>query len=130
MTGTSFTHRKLKKGTYYKYIVAAVSNDNCLAVSKTVHVATKGGKAGNNTNVSLNRNNLSLKKGKTGLVKAILRAGKLKVKIHRKVAFESTNAAVASVSKNGKIKARRKGTCYVYAYAQNGLSAKVNILVK
>ncbi len=130
VTGRTFTQKKLKKGTYYKYVVVAVKGETAIATSKTIHVATKGGKAGNNTKVTLNRKSLNLKKGKTKKVKATLKAGSLKVKIHRKVAFESSNAAVATVSKSGKIKARSKGTCYVYAYAQNGLCAKVKVVVK
>ena len=54
---------------------------------------------------------------------------KKKVASHRKVAWESDNVSVATV-KNGKITAVGKGTCYVYAYAQNGVSAKIKVTVK
>ena len=127
---TSFTQKKLKKGTYYKYLIVAEKGTKALAVSKTIHVATKGGKVGNNTKVKLNKKKLSLKKGKSKKVKATLKRGSLKVKIHRKVAFESTNPKVAKVSSKGKITAKKKGTCYVYAYAQNGVAAKVKVTVK
>ena len=130
VTGKTFTQKKLKKGTYYKYVIVAVKGETAITISKTIHVATKGGKVGNHTKVILNQKKLSLKKGKIKTVKATLKAGSLKVKIHRKVAFESSNEAVATVSKNGKIKARGKGNCYVYAYAQNGLCAKVKVVVK
>lgn len=37
---------------------------------------------------------------------------------------------IASVNRHGKIKARSKGKCYVYAYAQNGAGKKVLVIVK
>ena len=37
---------------------------------------------------------------------------------------------VATVSKDGKITAKKKGTCYVYVYAVNGCSKKVKVTVK
>ena len=130
VAGVSFTQKKLKKGTYYKYLVVAVGGDKVLAVSKTIHVATKGGKVGNNTGVKLSKTKLSLKKGKSKTVKATLKAGSSKVKIHRKVAWESGNVSIATVSKKGKIKGVKKGTCYIYAYAQNGVFAKIKVTVK
>ena len=72
---------------------------------------------------------LSLKKGASKKVTAKLKAGKKKVDIHRKVAWESDNISVATV-KNGKIKGVKAGTCYVYAYAQNGVTAKIKVTVK
>ena len=56
--------------------------------------------------------------------------GKKKVKNHRKVAWESDNIKVAKVDKNGKITAVDKGSCYIYAYAQNGIYARVKITVE
>ena len=37
---------------------------------------------------------------------------------------------IAAVNKKGKITAVGKGSCYVYAYAQNGVCAKVKVTVK
>ena len=128
VTGTSYTAKKLKKGTYYKYIVVAVKGDDAIAASKTIHVVTDGGKKGNNTKVKLSKTKLSLATGKSKKIKATLKYKK-KVSAHRKVAWESDNASVATV-KNGKITAVGKGTCYVYAYAQNGVSAKIKVTVK
>ena len=54
---------------------------------------------------------------------------KLKVKKHRAVAWESSDISVATVSK-GKIKAVGQGTCTIYAYAQNGICAKVEVTVE
>ena len=76
----------------------------------------------------LSKTKLSLNAGKSKKIKATLKYNK-KVASHRKVAWESDNVSVATV-KNGKITAVGKGSCYVYAYAQNGVSAKIKITVK
>lgn len=128
VTGTSYTAKKLKKGTYYKYIVVAVRGDDAIAASKTIHVVTDGSKKGNNTKVKLSKTKLSLANGKSKKIKATLKFKK-KVSVHRKVAWESDNENVVTV-KNGKLTAVGKGTCYVYAYAQNGVSAKIKVKVK
>ena len=59
-----------------------------------------------------------------------MKAGSSKVKIHRKVAWESDNVSIATVSKKGQIKGLKRGTCYIYAYAQNGVFAKIKVTVK
>ena len=130
VSGTSFTHKKLNKGTYYKYLVVAVRGNTALSVSKTVHVATKGGKKGNTKSVELNKKKATLKKGNTLKLKATLKNGKLKASKHRKVAYETDNPIVAIVSKSGKVKAVGAGKCTIYAYAQNGVFAKCKITVK
>ena len=52
------------------------------------------------------------------------------MKKHRSVRYESTNTKIATVSKAGVVKAKKKGTCYIYAYAQNGVSKKIKVTVK
>ena len=131
--GTSYTQKKLKKGTYYKYLIMAYDKNNkILSTSKTLHVATTGGKYGNYKSVKLNKTKISLKKGKTYKLKATCKkqSKKLKVKDHRKVKYESTKTKIATVSSSGKIKAKKKGTCYIYAYAQNGVYKKAKVTVK
>ena len=134
VTGTSFTQTKLKKGTYYKYLIIAVNGDKALATSKTIHVATKGGKVGNHKSVTTKakKNKVSLKKGKTFKLgaKAVAQSKKLKVKKHRGIAYESSNKAIATVSAKGVVKAVGKGSCYVFAYAQNGVCKKIKVTVK
>ena len=130
-TGTSYSQGGLKKGTYYKYLVAAYDRyGNILTTSKAIHIATSGGKKGNTKAVRLNKTKTSLKRGKTFKLKATLKNGKLKVSKHRKIAFESSDPAVAAVTKSGKIKAISSGTCFIYAYAQNGVSARCKVTVK
>ena len=127
----SWTHKKLKKGTYYKYlIVAHDASGKVLASSKTVHAATSGGKKGNPKTVKINKKSVSLNVGKTFTLKATVKNGTKKVNTHRTVAYESSNPQVAAVNEKGKIKAVSAGTCYVYAYAQNGVSAKIKVTIR
>lgn len=132
VTRTSFTHKKLNKGTYYKYLVVAVSGDKALSLSKTIHVATKGGKVGNCKKLKLNKAKVTLKKKKTFKLKAkeIAASKKKKIKRHRKIAFESSNPKIAKVTSAGKIKAIKKGRCKIYVYAQNGVYKTVTVKVK
>jgi uncharacterized protein YjdB len=72
----------------------------------------KGGKVGNYKSVTV----------KSSVVK--------KARKHVKIRYESTNTNIATVSKKGVVKAKAKGTCYIYAYAQNGVFKKIRIRVK
>ena len=130
--GTSYSVKKLKKGTYYKYMAVAIdANQKVLACSRTVHEATAGGKVGNPKKVTTRKSKLTLKKGKSAKLggKIIKPSGK-KVRTHRKLLYESSNEAVATVTKAGKVKAVGKGNCVIYVYAQNGLFKKVKVKVK
>lgn len=129
----SYIERKCKKGSYYKFIVRAYKNIDgkkvTIAVSKTIHVVTNGGKNGNARSVKINKGKLSLKKGKTFRLKAKEIKQKKKLRYHRKVCYESSDPKVASVSKKGVIKARKKGKCTIFVYAQNGIYKKVKITI-
>ena len=139
-TKTAITYKKvagkkIAKGTYYKFIVYALDGKGkVISTSKTIHVATAGGKAGNDKAVktAAKKNKVTLKKGKTFKLKAkaIPASKKLKVHRHRKIAYETTNKKVATVSAKGVIKAVGKGTCYVYAYTQNGIFVRIKVTVK
>ena len=133
VSGTSYTYTGLKKGTYYKVIVVANGGGKARAVSKTVHAATAGGKAGNHKSVQITgKKSLTIKKGKTVKIKAkaIPKDGKQKVSIHKKLAFETGNPKIATVDRNGKVKAVGKGKCTIFVYAQNGVFTKINVKVK
>ena len=65
-----YTKKKLKKGKYYKYMVVAVKDGKVVSSSKTLHIATKGGKVGNPKKVKLNKKKVSLKKNKILKIKA------------------------------------------------------------
>jgi len=128
---------KLEKGTYYKFIMVALDKNNrVVSTSKVIHAVTKGGKVGNHKRVTVKKPVIKkakkLKKGKTLKLKAraVPQTKKLKVKKHRAVSYESTNTNIATVSKKGVVKAKNKGTCYIYAYAQNGVFRKIKVTVK
>ena len=44
--------------------------------------------------------------------------------------YRTSNSKVATVSTAGVIKGVGKGTCYVYAFADNGVYAKIKVTVK
>ncbi len=130
----SFTVKKLKKGKYYKYMLVAYKNiygeKRTIATTKTVHICTKGGKYGNPTGIKYGRKNITVKKNKTFKLKPQLKYD-TKVKTHiAKFRYESSNTKIATVSKNGKIKGIKKGSCYVYIYTQSGLYHRVKVKVK
>ena len=139
-TANTFTlkkinNKKLKKGKYYKFMVVAVNKNNkVICTSKILHIATKGGKFTNAKSITTNakNNKLTLKKGKTFKLKVKINkvSTKLKIKTHREISYESSNKKIATVSKAGKITAKKKGTCYVYVYAQNGVFRKIKVTVK
>ena len=132
----SYTQKKLKKAKYYKYMVVAYKKENGkqipIAISTSVHTATSGGKYASPTKVTIKAKTITLKKGKSKKIKASYKLPKgKKTKTHiAKFRYESTNKKVVTVSKKGKLKAKKKGTAYIYVYAQNGVFAKIKVKVK
>ena len=94
----------------------------------------KGGKVCNYKTVTSNsgQNRITVKVNKTFALKAkpVPVSGKQKAKKHRGIAYESSNTSVASVSSKGVVKGIKKGTAYIYAYAQNGICKKIKVIVK
>lgn len=131
---TSYTHKKLKKGTYYKYNIVAFKFVNgvkvTLAASKKIHATTLGGKYGVAKAVKLNKSKVKIKKGKTFKIKASEIKKDKKIKRHRAICYESSNTKIATVNSKGKIKAKKKGKCTIYVYAQNGVYKTVKVTVK
>ena len=132
----SYTKKSLSKGTYYKFIVLAYKNVDgkkvILSKSKTLHVVTGGNKSyANASSVKPAKTSVSVKNGKSYKLNAttVLPKGK-KDKIHRSLAFESSNTEVATVTSKGVITGKKPGTCYVYVYAQNGRYYAVKVTVK
>ena len=115
-------------------MVALNAKNKVVSTSKTVHVATAGGKVGNSKKVTTKakKNKVTVKVKKTFKLaaKTVPQSKKLKVKKHRVVMYESSNPTVASVTKKGVIKGLKKGKCKVYAYAQNGVFAVITVTVK
>lgn len=130
------TRKNLKKATSYKFVVVAYKNVDgkkvVLSKSKPIYVITSGSKTyANPTAVKPAKTSVSVTKGKTYTLKAttVLPKGK-KAKVHRSLAFESSNTQIATVTSKGVITGKKAGTCYVYVYAQNGKYYKVKVTVK
>lgn len=132
----SFVHSKLKKGTYYKYIIIACKKDAgkkiVLSTSKTIYVATRGGRAGNPTKIKVNKSKISLKKNKTFIIRARQAGGGSKSKIshYRRLCFESDHPKIAKINSSGKVRGLKKGNCRIYVYAQNGLYKVIKVKIK
>ena len=128
--GKKVSIKKLKKGKFYKYMIVAVNGNKVVAVSKVCHIATKGGKYGNVNKITLNKKKITLTKGKKFKIKAKAKSDK-KVRNHiAKFRYESTNTNVAEVSSKGVVKAIGKGKTVIYVFGQNGISQKINVVVK
>ena len=138
---TSFVYKNLKKGTYYKFTVVAYKTaegkQTIIGSSKTIHVATPGGKVTNVSKIqavvkkkTVTKLNLKAKKTATISSKQTLANKKLKLSKHRAVKYESSDPKVASVNAKGKVTAKKKGTCIIYVYSQSGTFAKVKLTVK
>ena len=129
--------KKIKKGTYYKFILVALDkNNSVVSTSKLSHIASKGGKVTNPKKVTVKKgkkavSKVTVKKGKTVTVKnTVTKASKkLRLRTHRKVMYESSNKKIATVTSKGRIKGIKKGVCYVYAYAQNGVAKKIRVTI-
>ena len=102
-----------------------------------MHAYTSGAskKYTNAKSITVNKTKVELKKGKTFKIKAKVKKLKKNKKLMPKthvatIRYLSTDKKVATVSKSGKITAKGKGTCYVYAYAHNGVYKKIKVTVK
>ena len=132
---TKIAGKKVKKGTYYKFMVVALDkNNDVVSSSKIIHVATKGGKNGNATKLTVNepkKAKATLKVKKTLKIKARQTTSKgTKIKEHVKLRYESSNKQVATVDSNGKVKAKAKGKANITVYTQNGLNKVIKVTVK
>ncbi len=126
-------HKKLKKGTQYRYYVTAYKNINGrqVTVSKSlpVYSITKGGKYGNPSKISAKRSSVSVKTKKKVSLRVKVSGKKLK-KSSKKVRYVSSDPSVAKVSSKGVITGKKRGTCTVYSISQNGLTKKIKVKVK
>ena len=62
---------------------------------------------------------------------AVLKDSSKKMLLHTaEFRYATSKSSVATVGKDGTIKAHGKGTCYIYVYAQNGYAKKIKVTVK
>lgn len=126
-----FTHKSLKTKKYYKYVVLAVNGENVLAISTSVYSSPGKSTKGNVKKVRLTPGKITIKSGKKKKISPAVTKTR-KVKTYRKICFESKNTSVCTVSSKGKIKAvGASGTStWIFAYAQNGVYAKIKVKVR
>lgn len=130
---TKWKRKKLKKGTYYKYYVVAVTKDGNKEVniekSISVHSTTSGSSRTNPTKLKAVTKSATVKAKKTKKIKATVVDTRVSRHVKR-LRYVSSNKAIATVNSSGKVTAKKKGTCYIYVIAQNGQYKKVKITVK
>ena len=130
------TSRRLDNNRRYKYFVAAYKlidgKKVYIAKSNPLHVALKDAKATNAKKVTVNQTNVRLKAGDTFVVRSRTRLENNNKKELLHVAayrYYTSDQSVASVSKTGKIKALKSGTCVIYVVANNGVYGTIKVTV-
>lgn len=104
--------------------------------SKTYHVAgRKHKKYTNAKKLKPAKKKYTLKKRKSVRLKVRIvkqsKKKKLMPKSHGpKLRYRSDDKAIATVTSKGKVRAKGKGTCYIYVTALNGIRVKIKIKVK
>ena len=131
------THKNLKSNREYKYFVVAYKMVDgrkiYLAKSNTLHVAMKQAKTTNASSVTVNKRKITLTVGKTFTLKCKTRVEdnkKSQLSHTSSYRYYTTNKKVATVTKNGVIKARGKGRCTMYVLANNGVYKRIKVTVK
>ena len=136
-TTTSYTHKNCEKDTWYKYRITAyrIIGKKKTAISKSLelHSLTKGSKTYENPSRVKIRSGkkLSLKAGSTKKIRAqvIVPKGKKTCWHIQKIRYLVSDSSVLTVSKKGKIRAKKAGQATIYAVAQNGVNAKIKVSV-
>ena len=133
-----YADNNLNNGREYKYFTVAykIVKGKKVYLGKTnvVHVAMVNAAKTNAVSITVNKKAVALAKGKTfKIVKKVkLEDPKKKQLNHllKNELYRTSNSKVATVSTAGVIKGVGKGTCYVYAFADNGVYAKIKVTVK
>ena len=133
----SMSHKKLKKDHEYKYFIAAYKmvegRKIYIARSNDVHVALKQASTTNAASIKVNRTEITLSVGKTFQLKCSLKAEDSRKDLVSHTSpfrYYTTNSKVATVNKDGVIKAKGKEVCTIYILANNGVYKKVTVTVK
>lgn len=133
---TKWTDKKKKLNSNHKYYVRAFKivdgQKQYVNTSNTIHLAMPS-KCTNVKTVKVSKKNLVLKKKKLQKlsVKTILISKNKRLVPHMNVlSFVSSDRRVASVNAKGIIKAKSKGSCYIYITAASGAYTKVRVTVR
>ena len=140
VTITKLNGKKLVLTKNFKaYVVAYKTVDGSkkkLGKTITAHIVGRKNKTYTNVKaIKLAKNKATIKVGKTYKIKAsvVLVDSKKKMLSDKHAAtfrYASSDRKIATVDKNGKVTAKKKGTCYVWIYAKNGYAKKVKVTVK
>ena len=130
----SMTHKNLRSNREYKYFVAAYKMVKIyIAKSNEMHVAMKQARTTNAVSIKVNRTTVILKPGKTFRLKCQLTGENRKKKLlshSSPYRYYTANSKIATVSQNGVIRAKAKGSCSIYILASNGVYKRVTVKVK
>ena len=133
---TSWIDKNKKPGACYKYYVKAYKlidgKRAYIKKSAWVHAVVRGGKY---TNIKKLKtvSALTLKKGTKKMLtikKYYEDPKKTAIKHMTALRFTTTNKKVATVTSSGIVKAKGKGSCYIYVTAYSGAYTKVRVTVK
>ncbi len=151
---TSYTAKKLKRASYYKFYVVAYKNtadgQEALAKTKRIHVTTLNKKTGDATDLKIYRiadskkkamkKKLSLEeKGSVTIFATEVNKQHKLIKRHKAIGVESDQPDVVKVTdlsgkkaqkRKIKLTGLKKGTANVYIYAQNGLYKTIKVTVQ
>ena len=130
------TSRHLDNNRRYKYFVVAYKlidgKKVYIAKSNSLHVALKDAKATNAKKVTVNQTHVRLKAGDTFVIRSRTKLENTNKKelLHAATyRYYTSDQSVASVSKTGKIKALKSGTCVIYVVANNGVYGTIKVTV-
>lgn len=133
----SMTHKNLRSNREYKYFVAAYKmvkgRKIYIAKSNEMHVAMKQARTTNAVSIKVNRTTVILKPGKTFRLKCQLTGENRKKKLlshSSPYRYYTANSKIATVSQNGVIRAKAKGSFSIYILASNGVYKRVTVKVK
>ena len=140
---TSFTKiggKKPVSGKVYKLRVKAyklIDDEKVYIGSSSTYCVVRNNntKYTNASRVTVKKKTVKLKKGKTSQIEASVTKQSKSKKLLGKpygssLRYYSTNTSVATVTSKGKIKAKKKGSCYIYVTALNGKHTRVKVTVK
>ena len=123
-TALTYTEKSISLSMHYYKVVAKGSQ--YYVDSKDSNVASINNSAVKVTKVSLNKASVTINKGKTAALAATVTPSNA---TNKAVTFKSSNTKVATVDKNGKVKAVGKGTATITVAAADGSGVKATCKV-